>query len=320
MNKLLFIVGVGRSGTSLLQSMFASHSEIVYLPETSFFRRYIATGALQKKIHSRGKDGVIKLLKSDENFSRLNLNTSNLVDKAICFGGQLDAAIYSQILTHFVTKQIRLIGDKDPRLIEYLPLIKKLYPNSVVINIIRDPRDVLLSKKNALWSNKGHVWKHAFANRVQLNLGHFWGKRLFGSNYQEVIYEQLIDAPSNVLSKLCESISLPFDSAMLSFGEEAKRLTSKSEISWKKETFGPILNENKDKWKTGLNLKEILLIENVCSQAFEIGAYKNFKSNIKITILDKMWIHLGILLINILDKPYQVYRNRIVNNACKKSN
>ena len=47
--KRLFIVGVGRSGTSLLQSMMAAHSKIVMMPETSFVRRYLVTSLLSIK-------------------------------------------------------------------------------------------------------------------------------------------------------------------------------------------------------------------------------------------------------------------------------
>ena len=42
----IFIVGVGRSGTSLLQTMLASHSLIAFPPETGFVRRYVGTGRL----------------------------------------------------------------------------------------------------------------------------------------------------------------------------------------------------------------------------------------------------------------------------------
>ena len=41
------------------------------------------------------------------------------------------------------------VGDKDPRLTEFLPIVKSLYSMAIVVNIIRDPRDVLVSKKQA---------------------------------------------------------------------------------------------------------------------------------------------------------------------------
>ena len=39
----IFIIGVGRSGTSLLQSMLNSHSKIAFTPETHFIRSYMSS-------------------------------------------------------------------------------------------------------------------------------------------------------------------------------------------------------------------------------------------------------------------------------------
>ena len=50
--KKIFIVGVGRSGTSLLQSMFASHPEVKFIPETAFIRRYVLNGELEYQFKS----------------------------------------------------------------------------------------------------------------------------------------------------------------------------------------------------------------------------------------------------------------------------
>jgi len=119
--KILFIIGVGRSGTSLLQSMFAAHPNVGFLPESAFLRRYVYRGNLHSAYGLGGKKAVIKILEQDEKFARTGLN--NL-----------------------------WIGDKDPRLVEFLPLVKTLFPDAHVIQVIRDPRDVLVSKKKAAWS------------------------------------------------------------------------------------------------------------------------------------------------------------------------
>ena len=38
----IFIVGVGRSGTSLLQAMLNAHSKITFTPETHFIKSYLS--------------------------------------------------------------------------------------------------------------------------------------------------------------------------------------------------------------------------------------------------------------------------------------
>jgi len=233
---LLFIVGVGRSGTSLLQSMFAAHPRLEYMPETSFIRRYVVGNRLLKLFNAAGKAAVIQKLEEDVLFARTGLDVSSLVGSALEQNGDLDRNIYCQMVLATASQAgTSWVGDKDPRLIEFLPLLRNVLPDAQVVNIIRDPRDVLVSKKNAAWSKHGHVWKHVFANRVQLKLGRSFGHKRFAQNYHELLYEELIASPRDVLNDLCEKIGLPFDEAMLSFGEAAKKLVAQSEESWKKD-------------------------------------------------------------------------------------
>lgn len=314
----LFVVGVGRSGTSLLQSMFAAHPAVAYMPETAFLRRYVPIGALADTYKSSGECAVVRVLSEDKTFVRSGLDAAVLVKHAVESDELLDAAIYSQMVRAHRRDGVVTVGDKDPRLIEFLPLAASLFPGATIINIIRDPRDVLLSKKNAAWSSSGHVWKHVFANRVQLKLGRRSGQDLSGVSYHEIIYEDLIASPGRVLSKLCKNIGLPFDDDMLSFGEAAKKLVSESELSWKKETIGPLLSENKEKWKAGLRRREIVLTELCCTEAMRAGGYRADSRTQSLSALDKLWVLSGAAVILITDWPYRLYRNYKVWRACKR--
>jgi len=305
---MLYIVGVGRSGTSLLQSMFASHASITFMPETGFLRKYASGHVLNLLYVRSGISAVVRKLANDNAFARTGLEINSLVQQAVYSRHDLDNAIYLQMVNRYLETGSRFVGDKDPRMIEFMPLLASLSNDIFVINIIRDPRDILLSKKTAAWSRHGHIWKHIFANRIQLRLGRFWGPRLFGDKYVEVLYEDLITCPSEVLSSLCDQINIPFDSAMLSFNNAAKKLVSFDELSWKKETMGPLICNNKEKWRTQLSDKEILLTELCCKEAFVVGGYIR-KDGLALSWFDKIWVLLGAALIFTADKPYQLYRN-----------
>ena len=317
-SEFLFIVGVGRSGTSLLQSMFASHPSVAYMPESSFLRRYVAKRVLAGIYISEGEGGVLRALDEDKSFSRLEVNSLALIRKSAKSDEPLDLAIYRQMIQMYNVEKRPWVGDKDPRLIEFLSLASRFCPTAKVINMIRDPRDVLLSKKKAVWSREGHVWKHVFANRVQLKLGRVSGISDFGANYHEVVYEELIAAPEHVLSCLCEAMGLLFDNAMLTFGDAARKLVSETEVSWKKETFGPVLTENKEKWRTGLTPREIVLTELCCKQAFQAGNYVRAARTKKLSLCDSIWVLSGATAIFLLDWPYRLYRNFKVRQACKR--
>lgn len=315
---MIFIVGVGRSGTSLLQSMFAAHPQVTCLPETSFFRRYVVSGKLESQYSSGDTSSLINSLSNDDFFYRLNLDAKSQIMQSLDSNVSLDLEIYKKIVLTSQSKNTYWFVDKDPRLIEYLPVIAAAFPSAKIINIIRDPRDVLLSKKKAAWSKKGHIWKHVFANRVQLSFSEVWGSTLFGANYIEIIYEDLISSPREQLEGVCESINLPFDDCMLSFGEAAKKLVTEKELSWKKETFGPLLSDNKDKWRGGLTQREICLTELSCGDAFLTGNYIKGGNIKKLSWQDKCWLLTGLSVIFLMDVPYRIFRNFTVNRARKR--
>lgn len=298
--------------------MLAAHPAVAYMPETSFLRRYVATGALDALFASDGEGDVIAVLEKDAVFARSGLNVTSLVQQTLTTDGLLDAAIYRAMVRAKTSDEQPWVGDKDPRLIEYLSVVGNVFSDAQVVNIIRDPRDVLASKKKAAWSSGGHVWKHIFANRIQLKLGCMEGPRLFKDQFHEIIYEELISSPREVLGALCRKIGLPFDDAMLSFGEAAKELVSKSELGWKKETFGPLLKDNKEKWKKSLPPREIVLTEICCGEAMAIGNYAPDDRKHKFSFSDRLWIMAGATVIKLGTFPYMVYRNFVVARACKR--
>lgn len=314
----LFVVGVGRSGTSLLQSMFAAHASVAYMPETGFIRRYVAKSKLAGLYAQYGFEAVVKCLTEDDNFSRIGIDPESLTRKALDMDGQLDANIYKCMVLESGGPDVEWVGDKDPRLLEFLPLVSRLFPSCKVVNIIRDPRDVLLSKKKAEWSMKGHPWKHIFANRVQLRLCRRYGALLFGSNYHEIIYEDLISDPEATLSQLCKELGLPFEKAMLDFGEAAKNLVSTQEINWKKETLGPLLKANKQKWRKELAPREWVLTQYCCREAIEAGQYPIESKETRLGLRNKLWVFTGALAVLLMDWPYRWYRNFVVIRACRK--
>ncbi|TDY02688.1 sulfotransferase family protein [Thiohalophilus thiocyanatoxydans] len=312
----LFIVGVGRSGTSLVQSMFAAHPKVSCLPETSFIRRMVFTNQLNTIYQKHGVHAASKVLTEDEYFARTGLDASNLLVLAQESGGPLDAAVYREMLFSYA-QDMNWVGDKDPRAVEFLPLLAEILPDTHVIHVFRDPRDVLASKKKAAWSQKSHVWKHVFANRVQFSIGTKLGPKLFGNNYHEICYEELLSSPEKVLFNLCRKLGLGYDKRMLSFDKAAERLVTDKEMSWKKETLGPLLTKNTQKWINELHPREILLVEKCCGQAIAHGGYIKDHRNYRLNLKNWLWLQTGRILITLATRPYILYRNFRINQTCR---
>lgn len=299
----LFIVGVGRSGTSLLQSMFAAHPAVAMLPETSFFRRYVSAS---RTTHGGQRSEIRPLYDTDDRIRRLDRKTwEQAVNLSLSvrpatreqayspdrrphgFPATEVGAIYQFLLSPEIAaaqakrdpQAIAYTGDKDPRLTEYLPLIKDLFPESHVIQIVRDPRDVLLSKSKADWS-KGRGWRgNLAAGRFQLDLSDRYGRWLWGWRYHVVRYEDLLDFPERTLRRLTEELDLDFDGRMLEFGRAAEQMTLGKPERWKKETLGPLLRNNAGKWQQELPLRQVHLVELVYRHWMERYGYVPLKSN-----------------------------------------
>ncbi|ARU59521.1 sulfotransferase [Oleiphilus messinensis] len=277
-NNVVFVVGVGRSGTSLLQSMLHAHPDIMFPPETSFLRRYVANGKYGQLRQQLGISGLVEVLAQDEKIQRLNLSLVEL-EKGVCKEAT-GSAFYRYLLSTYIQKRkadektfIPWVGDKDPRCLEWMMLIWRIFPDAKVIHIYRDPRDVLLSKRKAAWSRSKPVMWHLFANSVQIKMGVADGKNRMPGNYHECSYEALISDPANTLHRICQFLSLSYDVSMLGYAKVSGELVSESEMEWKKETFGPLLPENSQKWRQNLTAYQCVLTEKLCSQVMGMGNY-----------------------------------------------
>ena len=291
---MIFILGVGRSGTSLLQSILNSHSKISFLPETKFLRSYV----LKKnfKITKSNYKKITSQFKSDKRLKRLKID----LDEALQINNTM-YDIYQYILeTKLINQNKSNIGDKDPKLIEKINRLHHFFPNSKIIHIIRDPRDVVLSRTKAKWSQKYPFYFHAIIYYMQLSLGIKSGRSKYKENYIEVLYENLIKNPDYELSRIIKFLNLDLKKNMLNFKESSKELVSEDELEWKKETFLPIKKNNFNKWKLGLTNFQSFIIESICFFHIKKFNYKNEIKLLSFKMLFVLIIQPFLFLLNIL--------------------
>jgi len=308
--EFVFIVGIGRSGTSLLQNMLNAHTEICFLPENSFLRRYVASDWFDSRLRDRGAQELANELASDVAFKRLRISAGTLRETLESAQGATGAGFFSEVAKGFAAGKgaCRFIGDKDPRLIEYLPMVHSDFPGARVIHIYRDPRDVVLSKTKADWSRDRSLLVNLFAGRVQWNLVRRTGSALFAARFYELAYESLISSPQDELSKLCGFLGVEYEDGMLMPGEGGRVLVADDEMSWKKESLGPVLRENAKKWQTGLSPKQIVLTETIARRMIEETDYEVSASRGALNGLEKAWIAVQSVVVSLLEPVYCWYR------------
>ena len=218
------IVGVPRSGTTLLRLMLDAHPEMAIPPETGFLTLGQTLG--------EGPD-------PGERFVETVTGHPPEAPAWPDFG--IDAGVFAAAiaaLDPFSTADAcrtfyRLYaarfgksrwGDKTPLYGMHLPAVTELLPEAHVIHLIRDGRDVALSLRQTWFSPSREIEELAeYWQRVTLTTRQH-GERY--GRYLEVRFEDLVGATENTLRPLCRFLALPYDARMMDYHRGApERLT-----------------------------------------------------------------------------------------------
>ncbi len=308
----VFLVGVGRSGTSLLQAMLNAHSEVFFLPETGFFRKYVVTGKISQAVQQHGMSGLTDCLAKDARIKRLGPDLIGDIEKQGLLKDSADFEVADKLIYEFLHKSLheglheRITGDKDPKLIEHIDVLKSLWPTSKVIHIYRDPRDVLLSKKKAKWSQSQSNFGRLIANVAQFSMAAKAENKFGRSEIHTVRYESLINNPQSVLREICEWLDIKFEDRMLAHQKSAQELVFKDELQWKSEVLGPVLPSNTGKWQKELSTFEAEWTAQSCAQAMEAGSYESRAGN---SAINRIKVLPLSLLVVCAAKLYTLYRS-----------
>ncbi|MEJ7875953.1 MAG: sulfotransferase [Solirubrobacterales bacterium] len=219
-----FIVGVGRSGTTLLRLMLDAHPEMAIPSETYFVPPLIRIARDQKPAsvdvlldtivnndhHRWGDHGL------DEGELRARLESLKTPAPG--------AAVRAFYELYAERHNARRWGDKTPLYLKEMQRIHSALPEASFIHMIRDGRDVALSFSNRLRSmdppreppppaKLAKRWKRLILR----------GRRTAEDlpSYREVRYEELVAEPERTLMELCAALELDFDPAMTRYHERA---------------------------------------------------------------------------------------------------
>src|SRR5207248_810105 len=146
-NSAPFIVGAGRSGTTLLRMMLDAHPELAIPPETHFIP---PLKQLWDESPQPG-DAVIDALLEHQSWADFDIDPDRFRARLESSG----AANLTDVLRAFYSmyaeqKGKSRWGDKTPLYVMAMPTIAELLPEAHFIHMIRDGRDVALSVR-PLW-------------------------------------------------------------------------------------------------------------------------------------------------------------------------
>lgn len=221
----VFICGMFRSGSTLIEQVLNAHPLITAGGELDFFPRLVAGPLAPFPASMSGLDN----------------------DACATLAMQ-----YREHLQRIVSHQgsgARYVTDKRPDNFLLLGLIKRLFPRARIIHTTRDPLD------NGLSVFTQHLHQAAAPYSSDLSaIGHYYGqyRRLlahFDTCFAEDIlrfdYDQFVRDPEPCLRRLLEFLQLPWDARCLDF--HAQRSTVKTASLW--QVRRPLYRESSGRWR-----------------------------------------------------------------------
>jgi Sulfotransferase family len=279
-----FVVGVGRSGTTLLRLMLDAHPDLAMPPETGFVPDLIEAA----KTPGATPEGLLAAVTGHRKWGDFPMSEEELLERwrgldPLRARGAV-RAFYELYAEHQGKPRW---GDKTPGYTMYMGPISKTLPEAHFVHVIRDGRAVALSRMRTLALRPTEVSKVARRWQRRLRKARSKGEKL--DHYLEIRYEALIREPEATLRSVAEFIDLPWDPVMLSYHQRSEeRLaeldrdipawgrklprSAESRMALHQQTTKPPDPARIDRWREELSAEELRAFEDEAGETLaELG-------------------------------------------------
>jgi hypothetical protein len=268
----IFIVGVPRSGTTLLAAMLNAHPRLAISPETFFLE-----WALRDATADLGRDEVFREFWSrytgSRPFADLGLEGEEVGLRFLRSDKRTFAGLFTVILNSYAAAQGKTrAGEKTPRHYLYIGTLLEWFPEARIAFVVRDPRAVAASLREVPWASddtEEHAWRWKRAMEI---LARFAADpRLVA-----IRYETLVRNPRDELRRLCSHVGEAFDETMLAFSAGATALVAGE--AHKENVLRPLSEDPLNKWKEELSRGQVAAIEYIAGEEMSARGYEPTES------------------------------------------
>lgn len=213
----IFIVGMPRSGTTLVEQIISSHSKVSGLGELPFVLQFglkITTGLLEFN-----SDTILKF-------------RNNYLEKIKNF-----------------TENSLIFTDKMPQNFLYIGLIMATFPEAKILHIKRNTAAVCWANYKQWFKSKDLSYSYSINDTIKYynlyeDLMNFW-KKSFNNKIYEVDYESLTVNHEDEIKKLIKYLDLNWEEGCLSPEKNKRAVTTASN----KQIRNKIFKGSSQKWK-----------------------------------------------------------------------
>ncbi len=218
----IFIVGMPRSGTSLVEQILSSHEKVYGAGEL-----YNLTEILVPVLQDHIKDVNKKLTE----------------EKIISIGEE-----YLEKLNNLNVDK-KIITDKWPLNFRHIGFILSAFPQAKIINLSRNPIATCWSIYKHYFGNNGNGWSYDFDDIIKfydayLDLMSYWNE-LYPKKIYNIVYEDLTANQKRETQKLLDYCDLDWDEKCLEFHKNKRIVETASATQVRKKMYQGSSNE----WK-----------------------------------------------------------------------
>ena len=266
----LFIVGLPRSGTKLIRSLLNAHPQVgIPNVETQMLpywvRHWNSYGDLSdRRVFHRFYERAAQL----PYFMYQRWHGTRLIEEVTWHRLCRDftpAGVFEALLRH--DTQVRydspgIWGDKCPAYILHVPLLKQLFPEARFLHMVRDARDYCLSLRNA-WGK--HMLRSAqrWVDRIETART---AARTIGTDFRDLRYEDLLQAPERELRGLCDWLGIEYLPAMLVASASTENIGAAKGAR-------TVLSDNREKFKREMDPDTQARIERIAGDVLKTYGY-----------------------------------------------
>jgi tetratricopeptide (TPR) repeat protein len=226
----VFILGLPRSGSTLIEQILASHSAVEGTQELTEIGRY--AGELC------GRDPDCGLPLHPETLARLTAEDARLLGERFL----ADTRVYRRLGKPFFI-------DKMPNNFWHVGLIQLILPGAIIIDVRREPMACCFSNLKQLFGTTNQEFTYGVDDiarhyRAYLDLMRHWDEVLPG-RVLKVRYEDVVEDLEGGVRRLLEHCGLPFESTCLTFHETRRSVRTPSS----EQVRQPIGREGLEQWR-----------------------------------------------------------------------
>ena len=220
--KPIFIVGMLRSGSSLVEQIISSHNEVY-------------GGGELKTLNTI----ITKLMQDNSAFEKIDLSNKNILSIRHQYLDSLSSFNFSE----------KIVTDKWPLNFRNIGFIFSAFPDAKIVHLKRDAKAICWSIYKHYFSDNGNGWAYSLDDIIKFyksysELMNYW-HNLYPSKIYDICYEDLTINQEVETRKLLKYCELDWDENCLNFHTNKRAVHTASAVQVRK----PMYQGSSDEWK-----------------------------------------------------------------------